>query len=197
MQREHEAKSKRQAAIKRARRHVVRHTASTSQPPWQDALAVFLLTNANEEALAQYVARRPGKHGHVRRLVTDAYLAWPPEKLLSLEEHACSGHTAPLKRATKFVDEWKLAQWIRHHNSCHGVTPNVEAVWIQRQTTVAGSCEVAHTGGLPRPLRVRQWVRRFCRRWGGRRGLLQVHHGDQPQGARSKVMCSCFPFFFS
>jgi hypothetical protein len=156
--------SSRKAAMRRARRQVLRPRADGCLPPWHDALAVFLLTNANEQALVQYIETRPGEQALVQTHVTDAYVSWKPEDLLALEQQACDGATPALTRATKFVDEWKLADWIRKHNSCHGVTPTVESMWKQRESSESASCSVSRAAGLPRPVRARQCVRQFCRR---------------------------------
>jgi hypothetical protein len=149
MRHEIEIGSRRRAAIRRARRHVLRPRADGCQPSWPDTLAVFLLTNANEQALVQYVATRPGEQAHVQTQVTDAHVAWTPEDLLALEEKACEGATPALTRATSFVVELKLAGWKRKHNSCHGVTPSVESVWKQRETSESASCSVSGAAGLP------------------------------------------------
>ena len=106
----------RRAQLKHAQRQARRSDVRDAHPVWEDALAVYLLSDASNCALKQFVRLRHGGCEAVESAVTDAYIAWRPASLLVLERTATECAAGPLHAAVKFVDEWKLVEWIQNHN---------------------------------------------------------------------------------
>ena len=185
--------------LKHAQRQARRLACRETCPPWHAALAVYVLTNADNDALRHFVRLRLGESSEARAAVTEAYVTWEPACLLELEQVASAAKGGLLQAACAFAQEWKLADWIGKQNQGCGVSPNASDVWARRVGQADESGAVGHNVRGGHGMRARQWVRRFCVRWKGRRGRLDVHSGDHCAEARRKARArfqKLFCFFF-
>ena len=158
---------RRKADVSLQMRNVRRKLASESLKhctPWMKevAMRVLVLSEHNDEIVSKFLSTK--KRSNTAAQVCGWFGALPPDlaaKLLEPGDDQAAGRQ--LAEASKFVEEFRLAAWVKEQNSAKGIAPSASAVLDQAGPGLA-------RGRLQRN-RYR-WVKRCMHRWGGRRVRL-------------------------
>ena len=94
--------------------------------------------------------------------------------------------------AASFLEEQQLATWVRQQNATKGLAPSGTAVWGEfaggRLDSVTDSFS-SERAAPPKTVRTRnQWLTRWARRWGFRRGSFQSGDVLTPATLRRKAL---------
>ena len=107
-------------------------------------------------------------------LVEATFLSAGVSMLASLDDPICSEHDAAAKTASKYVEQWRLKQWVVDQNIECGVAPSTDAVLTQLHIDLEALDEHRRPPPVGNIMDVsaRMWVHRWRIQWGGRYGSL-------------------------
>lgn len=149
--------------IKRARREACSELPKRCTP-WMRGVAmrVLALSDFNLAFVIQYLSQKG--RSETAGDAMDWCGALSGEEILKLcETSDDSQANRQLREARKFVEEARLAAWVKTQNAAKGIAPTAKVV-----LETASPCLAQ---GYVQENRYR-WLRRFMARWGGRRARL-------------------------
>lgn len=136
-------------------------------------LSEFDTSLAAQKLISLHSTSEPSPNLHqARRLVEDVFMSMP-------ENFAELMYSPPDLRAQKlvavaraYIAEAATRGWVEKQNEQHGVAPHYASARVQYESALS-SCSIAPQAEVTAKS-ARQWVKRWRRRWGVKRGKLKT-----------------------
>ena len=159
------------------------------------SLALYVLSGGNADACIAYLRGKCDEDLNITlQKIENRFLRMPLQELEKIGNPDNPWNTTVEKRAQRFLDEYKLAEWVRSQNNVKGVAPSFRHIAHQKRLLHSSSLK-EHTKALTRTGRDdTQWVRRWMRRWKGARRKIPVHEAESPDELTKKA-AQQFNFF--
>ena len=152
------------------------------------ALVLHVLGAGNVDACMAYLRDNCGEYWDAAlQHIEHRFLTLPLQELVKIGDPNNPWNSAAEKKAKRFLEDFKLAAWVRSQNEEKGVAPAFRHIASRKR-----SCRAY---GVPEPPAAltrtgrgeAQWVRRWMRRWKGARRKIPVHEAENPDEVTKKA----------
>ena len=159
------------------------------------SLALYVLSGGNADACIAYLRGKCDEDLNVTlQKIENRFLRMPLQELEKIGNPDTPWNTTVEKRAQRYLEEYKSAEWVRSQNNVKGVAPSFRHIAHQKRSLHSSSLK-EHMKALTRTGRDdTQWVRRWMRRWNGARRKIPVHEAEKPDELAKKAVQQ-FNFF--